>query len=351
MPVAEVNGVRLNYMQVESQDQDAREDLVMVHGLATNLAFWYLHYVPVFSRRYRVTLFDLRGHGRSEMPRDGYTPRELATDLQMLLCHLEIECAHFVAHSFGGVVALRMASLDPSLVKSLVLADSHISAVRSTHDNTDWEHGDEIQEILNRYDISLDTRHPYFGYKLLTEIAQLQLKNVEIPLPLLDLVRPLIASHGSQTAMRWLKLMETTEAERELMGYDGLSMEKLRALSFPILAIYGDRSQAKMTGEQLLDVWPHAEFRRVLDAGHFFPTAIPDELITSCHRFWDGEFADGRRHRVGETRKSHFRSDRVYQRDGAWYCTTREIPALGPFSQAWEAEQSLASHLEQQLVS
>lgn len=288
MPVAEVNGIRLNYMQVESQDPDAKEDLVMVHGLATNLAFWYLHYLPVFSRRYRVTLFDLRGHGRSEMPQDGYTPRDLAADLQMLLSHLDIENAHFVSHSFGGVVTLSMACVEPGLVKSLVLADTHISAVRGKHSSNEWDYGVEIQETLDRFDLSLDTFHPYFGYKLLTEIAKLQLRNVEIPLPLLELVKPLIANQGSRTAARWLRLMEATKAEDELMGYDGLTMEKLRALTFPILAIYGDRSQAKMTGEQLLDVWPHAEFRRVLEAGHFFPTSIPDEVIANCHRFWDG---------------------------------------------------------------
>ena len=30
----------------------------MVHGLATNLAFWYFRYAGVFAKTFRVTLFD-----------------------------------------------------------------------------------------------------------------------------------------------------------------------------------------------------------------------------------------------------------------------------------------------------
>ena len=83
VPSALVNGVRLNYVQMAAPDIGGpHEDLVMVHGLATNLAFWYFHYAAVFARRYRVTVYDLRGHGRSEMTAGGYTPANLARDLE-----------------------------------------------------------------------------------------------------------------------------------------------------------------------------------------------------------------------------------------------------------------------------
>ena len=38
----------------------------MVHGMATNMAFWYFNYGLPLSKRYRITLYDLRGHGRSD---------------------------------------------------------------------------------------------------------------------------------------------------------------------------------------------------------------------------------------------------------------------------------------------
>src|SRR5690349_2460805 len=148
MPFATVNGARINYLQVEEPGGSAREDLIMVHGLATNMAFWYLPYAPVFAKRFRVTLFDLRGLGRSEMTPGGYTPQNLAQDTRALMDHLDIRRAHVVAHSFGGVVALALAALDASRVQSLVLCDTHISAVRRHHAKRDWGNSGHIQQVL-----------------------------------------------------------------------------------------------------------------------------------------------------------------------------------------------------------
>ena len=151
---------------------------------------------------------------------------------------------------------------------------------------------------------------------------------------------------GPRTAAQWLRLMESTSAEAEMMGDDGLSLEKLRKFSFPLLALYGDHSQARLTGSELLEVWPHAEFRRVRDAGHFFPASRPDEVLSNCERFWGGEFHHQlRRHRAGEQARGYFRSDRVFMSHGAWYFTTREKNRVGPFAAREEAREGLASFI------
>jgi pimeloyl-ACP methyl ester carboxylesterase len=346
VPVATVNGVRLNFVQMDEGPKGEREDLVMVHGLATNMAFWYFQYAPEFAKKFRVTLFDLRGHGRSDMPATGYTPAILARDISGLMDHLAIDKAHFLAHSFGGVATLNFACEQPDRVRSLVLADSHISAVRHVETLQDWAYGQSIQPILDRYGLELDTTDPYFGYKLLTRVAQLQLRGLNVPGELVEVVSPLMGKTGTRTAAQWLRLMDTTTAEAELMGDDGLTLARLRELKFPIVAMYGDHSQARLTGAELLNVWPHAEFRRVRDAGHFFPTSRPEEVISGCKRLWDGEFTNTpRRHRAGEAQRSHFRSDRVFKTDGAWYFTTREKTRVGPFAASDEASAGLASFI------
>lgn len=343
MPAALVNGCRLNYLQLGPESGEAAEDLVMVHGLATNLAFWYFRYAPLFAKRFRVTLFDLRGHGHSEMTPSGYRPGDLGDDVAGLLDHLGIEKAHFVAHSFGGVAVLNMAVAAPQRVRSLILADTHISAARHGDGGEDrWRHGSQIQAILDAHGLKLNTREPYFGYRLLTEVAHLQMRGTPVPAELMDLVSPIIGKYGKRTAAQWLKLMDTTLAEAEMLGDDGLTLERLRSLAFPILAMYGDQSQARLTGAELLHVWPQAAFRRVRDAGHFFPSTRPDEVIQACERFWDGEFAARPAHRAGDVQKSHFRSDRVYEVDGQWYCMTREKDRVGPFSAREEVREYLS---------
>ena len=264
-----------------------------------------------------------------------------------LLDHLGIERAHFLAHSFGGVIALNLACFDPRRIASLMLADTNISAFRRQSEPDEWRYGDEIQLVLDRHGLALDARDPYFGYRLLTEVARLQMKNAEVPPALLELVSPLMGKHGNRTAIQWLKLMDSPLAEKELMANDSLTLEKLRKLSFPILAMYGSRSRANLTGKQLLDAWPHAEFRCVRDAGHFFPASKPEEVIATCQRFWGGVFAYKRRHRHGETKKNHFRSDRMYQRDGVWYFLTRESTQIGPFAELGEAEEYLAFYISE----
>ncbi|MFL5542204.1 MAG: alpha/beta fold hydrolase, partial [Longimicrobiaceae bacterium] len=119
MPRALVGGVHLHYAQT-----GRGPDLVMVHGLGANLAFWGLRIAPLLAREFRVTSYDLRGHGRSAAPPAGYTCADMAGDLLGLMEHLELAPAHLVGHSFGGGVALLAAALRPERVRTLVLADA-----------------------------------------------------------------------------------------------------------------------------------------------------------------------------------------------------------------------------------
>lgn len=344
MPIASVNGVRINYLQLAA-DASAQEDLVLVHGLATNLAFWYAPYATELAKRFRVTLYDLRGHGRSQAPATGYRADDLGRDLLALLDLLKIDRAHFLAHSFGGVVALKLACAAPERVASLVIADTHIAAARSAGAARAWRGSDRIQQLLDAAGIALDARDPYFGYKLLTEVARLQRADAVVPAAVTALVAPWLGARGNRTAAQWLSLMDRTSAERELTADDGLDAASLRRLRFPVMALYGDRSQARFTGDELLKVWPHAAFRRVRDAGHFFPTTRAGEVLRLCRRFWDGRFPETPLHRAGEPGERHFRSDRIYESGGLWYCLTRESAPLGPFPEIDAARGELAAHI------
>lgn len=289
MPVAQVNGVRINYEQMEPPGGRGCDDMVMVHGLATNLAFWFFPYARVLTKRYRVTLFDLRGHGRSQMTASGYTPAALAEDLAGLLDHLGIGRTHVLAHSYGGVVALGLARLNPQRVASLVLADAHLSLARGGC-GEGWERREAVQQLVDRYGLGLDTRDPYFGFELLTRAARLLVSEQEVPPGALDLLGPTLGKLGRRTARQWLKLMATTRALEELTEDDGLTLDTLQSFHFPTLALYGDQSLARPTGELLRRGWPQAEFRLLRNAGHFFPATRAGEVLAVCARFWDAYF-------------------------------------------------------------
>ena len=73
MPKVPIDGVNLHYWQVGKGS-----DLVLLHGLTGNLAVWHFTLVPKLRNRYRMVTYDLRGHGRSDMPPTGYTTRHMA---------------------------------------------------------------------------------------------------------------------------------------------------------------------------------------------------------------------------------------------------------------------------------
>ncbi len=289
MPTIETNGIRSHYLQLEGEAGAGCEDLVMVHGLGTSMSFWYLPHAVHFAKRYRVTLYDLRGHGRSGMPLSGYSSATLGRDLRDLLDALGIERAHFVAHSFGGVVALDLACQDPGRVIDLVLADTQIFALR--HLQRAQQKGaftEKLQPLLDQHGIELDINGPFFGFHLLGALARLQMLNVELPPEAIAMLGPLLGNNTRRTARLWLQLLESTSAEDELVSDDGLTDGRLRRLEVPVLALYGERSRAVATGMQLRNLLPNASFA-TMPGGHFFPSTQAEDFMAHCERFWQAE--------------------------------------------------------------
>jgi pimeloyl-ACP methyl ester carboxylesterase len=71
---------------------------------------------------YRVIALDARGHGRSEKSHDPDSYGVIMVDdVVRLLDHLRIDQAHVVTYSMGGYIAIKMATLYPERIKSLVL--------------------------------------------------------------------------------------------------------------------------------------------------------------------------------------------------------------------------------------
>ncbi len=81
MASVHVNGIRINVQQIHRPSDRPQQDLLMVHGLASNMGFWLRGYVDALAEDFRITLVDMRGHGRSEFAMTGYTPDQLGDDL------------------------------------------------------------------------------------------------------------------------------------------------------------------------------------------------------------------------------------------------------------------------------
>ncbi|HMO04965.1 MAG TPA: alpha/beta hydrolase [Kiritimatiellia bacterium] len=270
MPIAQTQRLAISYQQ-----SGIGPDVVMVHGLAANLAFWYLKIVPHFTPHYRVTAYDLRGHGRSEMPPTGYTTRDLAEDLIALLDERGIEKAHLVGHSIGGSVCVHAAVLHPERVASLTLVECRLHAFQPllNRDNEGFwaKHGPELEAR----GITIPKNTPKVFYALIQELTPLADKGFVNPNAIPGLSGgPLDAK--SRAGQRWVKLITETTFPGDLQETAGLTADKITAIPHPCLLMYGSRSNFMGTCEALTQALPAAKAHIFADRGHFFPVTEPN---------------------------------------------------------------------------
>jgi pimeloyl-ACP methyl ester carboxylesterase len=112
-------GVKLSYEETGS----GSPPMVFVHGWTCDRSF-FAPQVEHFKVNHRVLGVDLRGHGASDAPEDGYSMSVHADDIAWVCEDLEIEGAVVVGHSMGAIISVELAARHPRLVSSLVLVDA-----------------------------------------------------------------------------------------------------------------------------------------------------------------------------------------------------------------------------------
>jgi pimeloyl-ACP methyl ester carboxylesterase len=118
MPLYSVDGTNLYF-----EEHGTGEPLVLVHGA------WVAHHswdamLPLLSRRFRVVVYDLRGHGRSAVdPPDAGDVHDDVSDLVGLLDHLALGPANILGISSGACIVLRTAVEQPRVVRRVLVHD------------------------------------------------------------------------------------------------------------------------------------------------------------------------------------------------------------------------------------
>jgi pimeloyl-ACP methyl ester carboxylesterase len=95
--------------------------LLLIMGLGYGRWGWEPVAEPL-AQDFRVLTFDNRGVGESDVPPGPYTMRQLAADAAAVLDAFELERAHVMGTSLGGMIAQELAIEQPERVGRLVLA-------------------------------------------------------------------------------------------------------------------------------------------------------------------------------------------------------------------------------------
>src|SRR5437870_4122392 len=95
--------------------------VVLLHAFSISGTMWYQN-VADLSRSYRVYALDTIGDaGKSVCTRSLRTRADVVAWLGDVFSQLEVESAHVVGISYGGFLALTLATLTPARVKGLAL--------------------------------------------------------------------------------------------------------------------------------------------------------------------------------------------------------------------------------------
>lgn len=256
-------------LTIHYDDQGDGFPLVLVHGWAMEGGVWAFQ--RPLAASFRLITVDLRGHGRSTAPGDGYCLADFAADIVSLFNGLGLERAAIAGWSLGAQAALEAAPLLGDRLAALVLvgATPRFSAADG------WPHGLPATEcrglglrLRRSFDAALDGFfHSMFAEGELSE-ESVRLIGQEIAAPHR---RP--AATAAQAAL--VTLAESDQ--RHLLA-------KIRV---PALVINGDRDAIcpPEAGVHLADHLPLGRFLLFAGAGHAPFLSRPREFNSEVTRF------------------------------------------------------------------
>lgn len=269
MPKLTANGITLHYLQT-----GRGPNLVMLHGNGGNLAVWHLKLTSLLKDDFCMTTYDLRGHGRSEMPATGYTSLEQAEDLAGLLDALALDRVHLVGHSYGGDIAMHFVSEHPDRVDRLAVIEPNVTALIERRKDAGWEGWTYWAQRLEE-----ETGVPVPPDKC-TDADYLLRQSVNVPIK----YGPF---KGRRRNRGWmLKLLDTTSLVEDYQKVAGLTLDRIQGISRPMLAVYGNTSHFSVTYDFFRDQVPQCRTVLLENSDHYGPLEHPDLVSRHLRQFF-----------------------------------------------------------------
>ncbi|HEX8951726.1 MAG TPA: alpha/beta hydrolase [Polyangia bacterium] len=254
--------VRVGKLDVGYELGGVGEPVLFIHGLGSSRADWQAQPLP--PTRYRALRYDLRGHGVTSRPGDGYDPPTFAADAAALLGALELGAAHVVGLSLGGMVGLQLAVDRPELVRSLTVVNSGPEVVPRTP-------REKRQLALRR--LLTWTLGPRHLGKLIAR--RLYVKPEHAPL-----ARAFEAQMASND--RHAYLATTRAVLRWSVAH------RLSEVRCPVLVVSGDRDYTPVSRkEEYMQQLRDARLVVIADSGHATPLDQPQAFNRELVRFLD----------------------------------------------------------------
>ncbi len=240
--------------------------LVMIHAGFLDSRMWDGQFMA-FAEKNKVVRYDVRGFGRSSRPAEAYSDAE---DLLRLMEHLGIPDACILGVSYGGRIALDLATAVPRKVCGLVLISPGISGYVSSgpEETREWE---EFEKMESRQNLAI-------RQKRIREAVGIDLEmwaSAQSPAGRRRLLQIALAnSHVHKNPWWWRSAYALQESPRPL------AFERLPWIRVPTLLIVGDEDVKGMLSRtmRLHRLIPGSELRIIRGADHIPNMSRPREF-------------------------------------------------------------------------
>ncbi|MBI3463100.1 MAG: alpha/beta hydrolase [Planctomycetes bacterium] len=229
MPRIKINGLNVHYQQAGSGP-----DVVLIHAFTANLSVWmFINILETLAAEFRVTAYDIRGHGMTTVTPGGYTSAELAEDLRRLHAALGLGPAYLVGHSFGGVIGMHLAADHPELVRGVILSDSYFPGLK--HLEPDMGQAGPWQDLRQTIRAAgTDIGESVDFGRLFRTMAGLTPEQM-------GGVKQQMGAPGARWISQITQLAATSAAE-DAFAEAGLTAERIAAVACPVVALYDEHS-------------------------------------------------------------------------------------------------------------
>ncbi len=253
MPVIQVKQTNVHIQEINAQ---AKESVLMIHGMFSNLSLYYFKIAPIIARNYRVVMYDLKSHGMSEKVTTGYDLNSMTDELLALMNSLSFQSTHLVGYSYGGLVALKMAIRFPEKVKKLAIIEAPDPSE---------------QETLNK--IHLYSRESLAGYVNNSTDTKRRMGK-----------RQLERNHQ----MYEFFFKETTMRDDMHSEKDFFADTKIEDIQHQTLLIYGKNSDCVPAGNELYNKIKNARLI-FMDGDHTIPVQQPVTIGNALKAFFENQ--------------------------------------------------------------
>jgi pimeloyl-ACP methyl ester carboxylesterase len=266
MATAHVNGVQLFY-----EASGDGPPLVLVHGSWVSHHHWEL-VVPLLARSFRVVTYDRRGHSQSQRPPGRGSVHQDVADLAALIEHLGLGPAWVAGNSFGGSIALRLATERPDLLGGVIAHEPPLFALLAG----DPELAPLLNEVAARIDAVVQRiragDHAGAAEQFVDTVALGPGMWAQVP----EQDQQILIANAPTF------LDETTDPDQLT-----LDLDRLGSIARPVLFTVGDQSPPTFAPvvARLAQALPHAQVVRMAGAGHIPHVSHPDsyvEAVATC---------------------------------------------------------------------